>query len=374
MLSMDEAVTYGAGAVAVVGLACRLPGAAHPRALWELLRSGRDAVGAPARSRLASEPWLAGLHGGFLDQVDEFDAAFFGVSPKEAAAMDPQQRLVLELAWEALEDAGIPPAGLAGTSAGVVIGAMAADYAALVYGRGDAAITRHTLAGLTRGILANRISYALDLRGPSLTVDTAQSSALVAVHLACESLRSGESEVALAGGVNLNLAPESTATAERFGGLSPDGRCFTFDSRANGYARGEGGGIVVLKPLRRALADGDHVYAVILGSAVNNDGATPASPFPTPPRSSGSSGSRWREPASTRGTCRSSNCTARARGSATRSRRPRSARRSGRHGPRRSRSWWVRSRRTSAISKARPASPGFSRPCSASTIARSRRA
>ncbi|TLP60513.1 type I polyketide synthase, partial [Microbispora triticiradicis] len=277
---MDEAVTYGAGAVAVVGLACRLPGAAHPRALWDLLRTGRDAVGAPPRSRLTSEPRLAGLRGGFLDQVDGFDAGFFGVSPKEAAAMDPQQRLVLELAWEALEDAGIPPAGLAGTPAGVVIGAMAADYAALVYGRGGAAITRHTLAGLTRGILANRISYALDLRGPSLTVDTAQSSALVAVHLACESLRSGESEVALAGGVNLNLVPESTATAERFGGLSPDGRCFTFDARANGYARGEGGGIVVLKPLRRALADGDHVYAVILGSAVNNDGATPGLTVP----------------------------------------------------------------------------------------------
>nr|WP_191910119.1 type I polyketide synthase [Microbispora cellulosiformans] len=277
---MDEAVTYGAGAVAVVGLACRLPGAAHPRALWELLRSGRDAVGAPPQSRLTSEPRLAGMRGGFLEQVDGFDAGFFGVSPKEAAAMDPQQRLVLELAWEALEDAGVPPAALAGTSAGVVIGAMAADYAALVYGRGDAAITRHTLAGLTRGILANRISYALDLRGPSLTVDTAQSSALVAVHLACESLRSGESEVALAGGVNLNLVPESTATAERFGGLSPDGRCFTFDARANGYARGEGGGIVVLKPLGRALADGDHVYAVVLGSAVNNDGATPGLTVP----------------------------------------------------------------------------------------------
>ncbi|MEU8193922.1 SDR family NAD(P)-dependent oxidoreductase [Microbispora amethystogenes] len=277
---MDEAVTYGAGAVAVVGLACRLPGAAHPSALWDLLRSGRDAVGAPPQSRLTGEPRLAGLRGGFLEQVDGFDAGFFGVSPKEAAAMDPQQRLVLELAWEALEDAGIPPAALAGTSTGVVIGAMAADYAALVYGRGDAAITRHTLAGLTRGILANRISYALDLRGPSLTVDTAQSSALVAVHLACESLRSGESEVALAGGVNLNLVPESTATAERFGGLSPDGRCFTFDARANGYARGEGGGIVVLKPLGRALADGDHVYAVVLGSAVNNDGATPGLTVP----------------------------------------------------------------------------------------------
>ncbi|TQS19344.1 type I polyketide synthase, partial [Microbispora sp. KK1-11] len=277
---MDEAVGYGEDAVAVVGLACRLPGAPHPRDLWELLRAGRDAVGPPPESRLAREPRLAGLLGGFLDRVDEFDAGFFGVSPKEAAAMDPQQRLTLELAWEALEDAGIRSADLAGTSASVVIGAMAADYATLVYQRGEAAITRHTLAGLTRGILANRVSYALDLRGPSLTVDTAQSSALVAVHLACESLRSGEAPVALAGGVNLNLVPESTATAERFGGLSPDGRCHTFDARANGYARGEGGGIVVLKPLRQALADGDHVYAVILGSAVNNDGATPGLTVP----------------------------------------------------------------------------------------------
>ncbi|WP_328710211.1 type I polyketide synthase [Microbispora hainanensis] len=277
---MDEAVGYGENAVAVVGLACRLPGAPHPRDLWDLLRAGRDAVGPPPESRVAGEPRLAGLRGGFLDRVDEFDAGFFGVSPKEAAAMDPQQRLTLELAWEALEDAGIRPGDLGGMPASVVIGAMAADYATLVYQQGEAAITRHTLAGLTRGILANRVSYALDLRGPSLTVDTAQSSALVAVHLACESLRSGEAAVALAGGVNLNLVPESTATAGRFGGLSPDGRCFTFDARANGYARGEGGGIVVLKPLRQALADEDHVYAVILGSAVNNDGATPGLTVP----------------------------------------------------------------------------------------------
>ncbi|MEW9534298.1 beta-ketoacyl synthase N-terminal-like domain-containing protein, partial [Microbispora sp. NPDC049125] len=266
--------TADGGAIAVIGLACRLPGAPGPEDLWGLLREGRHAIGMPSESRLLAGPLPDGLPGGFLDQVDRFDAAFFGISPKEAAAMDPQQRLALELAWEALEDAGIRPPDLAGVAAGVVLGAMACDYATLVARHGEAAITRHTLAGLTRGILANRVSYALDLRGPSLTVDTAQSSALVAVHLACESLRSGESAVALAGGVNLNLTPESTVTAERFGGLSPDGRCFTFDARANGYVRGEGGGVVVLKPLERALADGDHVYAVILGSAVNNDGAT----------------------------------------------------------------------------------------------------
>ncbi|MCT9933426.1 acyltransferase domain-containing protein, partial [Planotetraspora sp. A-T 1434] len=264
----------GEGAIAVIGLACRLPGAPTPEDLWELLRSGRDAIGEPSERRLRAEPRLAGHRGGFLEHVDEFDAGFFGVSPREAAAMDPQQRLVLELAWEALEDAMLPPGDLAGVHAGVFLGAMSSDYATLVHRHGDEAITRHSLAGLNRGILANRISYCLGLRGPSLTVDTAQSSALVAVHLACESLRSGESAVALAGGVNLNLAPESTVTADRFGGLSPDGRCFTFDARANGYVRGEGGGLVVLKPLSRALADGDNVYAVITGSAVNNDGAT----------------------------------------------------------------------------------------------------
>ncbi|MFF4417777.1 type I polyketide synthase, partial [Streptosporangium sp. NPDC001559] len=271
---------HGGEAIAVIGLACRLPGAPNPADLWELLRSGHDATGEPSEGRLRADPGIAGPRGGFLDRVDLFDAGFFGVSPREAAAMDPQQRLVLELAWEALEDAGLPPATLAGTASGVFLGAMASDYATLVYRNGANAVTRHTLAGLTRGILANRVSYFLGLRGPSLTVDTAQSSALVAVHLACESLRSGESAVALAGGVNLNLVPESTVTADRFGGLSPDGRCFTFDARANGYARGEGGGLVVLKPLARALADGDEVHAVILGSAVNNDGATAALTVP----------------------------------------------------------------------------------------------
>ncbi|WP_204058869.1 type I polyketide synthase, partial [Microbispora corallina] len=268
------------GPIAVIGLACRLPGAPSPRDFWGLLREGREAVAAPPDSRRAAGPPPGGLRAGFLEQVDRFDAAFFGISPKEAAAMDPQQRLALELAWEALEDAAIRPADLAGAPAAVVLGAMASDYATLAARHGEAAITRHTLTGLTRGILANRVSFTLDLRGPSLTVDTAQSSALVAVHLACESLRSGEASAALAGGVNLNLAPESTVTAERFGGLSPDGRCFTFDARANGYARGEGGGVVVLKPLERALSDGDHVYAVVLGSAVNNDGATGALTVP----------------------------------------------------------------------------------------------
>ncbi|MFJ8492653.1 type I polyketide synthase [Streptomyces sp. NPDC094038] len=267
-----QADTHEAGSVAVVGLACRLPGAPDPDAFWDLLRRGGTAIGPPPPDRRAL--WDSDLPGGFLHDVDHFDADFFGISPREAAETDPQQRLVLELAWEALEEAGFVPGTLAGTRVGVYVGAMAHDYATLRH-RGDAGpVTRHTLTGLNRGLLANRVSYTLGLRGPSLTVDSAQSSALVSLHLAYRAVRDGECALALAGGVNLNLAPDSTAAADRFGGLSPDGRSFTFDARANGYVRGEGGGMVVLKPLAAALADGDRIHGLILGSAVNNDGAT----------------------------------------------------------------------------------------------------
>ncbi|WP_157252975.1 type I polyketide synthase [Nonomuraea typhae] len=257
-----------ADSIAIIGISCRLPSANDPGALWELLRAGRSAITAPPPGRWAG----AERYGGFLAGVDGFDPEFFGISPREAAAMDPQQRLVLELAWEALEHARVRPGDLAGTATGVFVGAIAADYATLTAQAG--ALSRHTMPGLNRGLIANRVSYVLGLRGPSLTVDTAQSSSLVAVHLAAESLRRGESELALAGGVNLNLAAGGTVQAERFGGLSPDGRCFTFDARANGYVRGEGGGLAVLKPLERAAADGDRILAVILGSAVNHDGRT----------------------------------------------------------------------------------------------------
>ncbi|MFI9550073.1 type I polyketide synthase [Nonomuraea endophytica] len=257
-------------AVAVIGISCRLPAAGDPAALWELLRTGRSAITDPPPGRWSG----LGGYGGFVADVDRFDPEFFGISPREAAAMDPQQRLVLELAWEALEHARILPAALSGTSTGVFVGAIASDYATLTAQAGPEALSRHTMPGLNRGLIANRVSYALGLRGPSLSVDSAQSSSLVSVHLAVESLRRGESDLALAGGVNLNLTPGATAQAERFGGLSPDGRCFTFDARANGYVRGEGGGLVVLKPLERAVADGDRVLAVILGSALNHDGRT----------------------------------------------------------------------------------------------------
>jgi acyl transferase domain-containing protein/acyl carrier protein len=267
-------------AVAVVGISCRLPQASNPSMFWELLREGVDAITDTPSSRWVadglsnSDSSMPGLlRGGFLDQIDRFDPGFFGISPREAELMDPQQRLILELSWEALEDAGIIASRLAGSQTGVFVGAVSSDYADLLQRHGVEAITRHTLTGIHRGIIANRVSYILGVRGPSLTVDAAQSSALVAIHLACESLRRGESTLALAGGVNLNLSLNSAISASKFGALSPDGRCFTFDVRANGYVRGEGGGVVALKPLSRAVADGNSVYCVIRGSAVNNDGA-----------------------------------------------------------------------------------------------------
>jgi candicidin polyketide synthase FscE len=262
-------------AVAVVGVSCRVPGAPDPAAFWELLRSGRSAISErpPDRGALDEEKIASGARfGGFLERIDGFDCAFFGISPREAAAMDPQQRLMLELSWEALEDAAIPPARLQESQTGVFVGSISTDYADLLNESGPGAQTRHAMTGLHRSMIANRVSYTLGLRGPSMTVDTGQSSSLVAVHLACESLRSGESALALACGVHLNISTASLLKASSFGGLSPDGRCSAFDASANGYVRGEGGGVVVLKPLSQALAAGDRVYCVIRGSAVNNDG------------------------------------------------------------------------------------------------------
>ncbi|WP_346179191.1 type I polyketide synthase, partial [Streptomyces cuspidosporus] len=262
--------------IAVVGLACRLPRAGSVAQLWRLLRDGVDAISPlpPGRwpQRPSADAELASEQGGFLDRVDQFDAGFFGISPREAAAMDPQQRLSLELGWELLENAGIAPDTMTGQRAGVFVGAMSDDYATLTRQRDSTAVSHHTLAGLQRGMIANRLSYLLGLNGPSLTVDSGQSSSLVAVHMACQSLRAGECEIALAGGVNLNLTFDGTLSVSRFGGLSPDGRCYTFDARANGYVRGEGGGFVLLKPLARALRDGDRIHGVVRGSAVNNDG------------------------------------------------------------------------------------------------------
>ncbi|MFI9236942.1 type I polyketide synthase [Streptomyces sp. NPDC053079] len=267
-------------AVAVVGMSCRFPQAPDPTAFWRLLTAGASAVTeVPAGRWILPGSAPAGIrHGGFIDDVDRFDPAFFGISPREAAAMDPQQRLMLELAWEGLENAGIVPAALGGATVGTFLGVMSHDYAELSRGRRS----HHTLTGTHRAMIANRVSHSLGLRGPSVTVDAAQASSLVAVHMAADSVRRGESLLALAGGVNLNLAPETAADIAEFGALSPDGRCYTFDARANGYVRGEGGGLVVLKPLSRALADGDTVYCVIAGSAVNNDGGGASLTTPDP--------------------------------------------------------------------------------------------
>ncbi|QEU95740.1 acyltransferase domain-containing protein [Streptomyces kanamyceticus] len=271
-------------AIAVIGMACRLPGARDLDAFWRLLDSGSHAITETPADRwdaaalfdsdVSAPGKVTTRYGGYLDDDDVrgFDAAFFAIGPKEATAMDPQQRLVLELAWSALENAGIVPAALRDSATGVFVGAMWDDYTTLVRRHGLDAIDRHSLAGTQRTILANRVSYSLGLRGPSIAVDSGQSSSLVAVHLAVESLRRGESELALVGGVSLNLVPDSHVTSGKLGGFSPDGRCYAFDARANGYVRGEGAGVVVLKPLARALADGDPITCVIRGSAVNNDG------------------------------------------------------------------------------------------------------
>ncbi|WP_169736664.1 type I polyketide synthase [Pseudonocardia spinosispora] len=287
----DDRRTAADEPIAVVGMACRFPGAESIAAFWQLLVQGTDAV-----REVPADRWEVERHydpdlsapgkmntrwGGFLDQVDQFDPAFFGLSPREATHMDPQQRLVLELVWEAFEHARLAPRTLRGTPAGVFLGAMWSDYARL--GAGDLnTVDPHTATGQDTSVLAGRVSYTLGLEGPSLTVNTACSSSLVAIHLACQSLRRGESTLALAGGVSLILSPASTVAMSKFGAMAPDGRCKTFDASADGYVRGEGAGMVVLKPLSRAIADGDPVVCVIRGSALNNDGFSNGLTAPNP--------------------------------------------------------------------------------------------
>jgi acyl transferase domain-containing protein len=250
-------------------MSCRLPGAGDVDQFWQLLQTGTDAVGEVPAERWPREAATGYRRGGFLPHVDLFDAGFFGISPNEAAAMDPQQRLALELAWEALEQARIVPAALRASDTAVIAGVINGDYAMLHDRLGAGPLT---FTGVQRSMLANRVSYLLGLRGPSLTVDAGQCSSLLAVHEACEQLRRGEAGLALAGGVNIMLLPETTESIGDFGALSPDGRCWTFDHRANGYVRGEGGAFVVLKLLSSAIADDDHVHCIVLGGAVNNDG------------------------------------------------------------------------------------------------------
>ncbi|MFD3484763.1 polyketide synthase [Streptomyces sp. NPDC058665] len=247
--------------VAVVGMACRFPQAPTPEALWRLLRDGESAITSAPPDRWGTRRPETGkpsstLRGGVLDDVDRFDPGFFGISPREAAAMDPQQRLILELGWEVLEDAGVVPASVPDSALGVFVGAMWDDYAPLAYSD-DTLTSQHMMTGIHRSAIANRLSYVLGSHGPSMVVDSGQSSSLVVVHLAAESLLRGESLLAIAGGVNLGLLPQSSAISSRWGAISPDGECHTFDARANGYVRGEGGGAVLLKSLRLVCGRAD---------------------------------------------------------------------------------------------------------------------
>ncbi|NEQ43490.1 MAG: type I polyketide synthase [Leptolyngbya sp. SIOISBB] len=267
--------------IAVVGLSCRFPGADSPEAFWQLLKNGKHAISEIPSDRWPVDDYYCGdsakpgkmttRFGGFLSQVEQFDPAFFGISPREAVHMDPQQRLILELAWEALESANIVPASLAGTQTSVFVGCGNYDYA-LRLSKHPEAIDAYIGTGTTISIAASRVSYLLDLRGPSLTLETACSSSLVALHTACQSLNSGESDVSLVGAISLMLSPEQTITYSQANMMAPDGRCKTFDADANGYVRGEGSGVLVLKRLADAVADGDHVLAIVRGTAVNQDG------------------------------------------------------------------------------------------------------
>ncbi|WP_055546923.1 type I polyketide synthase [Streptomyces kanamyceticus] len=269
--------------IAVVGLGCRVPGADSPTALWQLLLEGRDEIirvpedrtQFTAALRAVGEHGAGAQWGGFLEDIGRWDPAFFGISPAEAAAMDPQQALALEVSWRALENAGVVPDELAGSRTGVFFGQATHDHAMLLGAQPQAAAAGpFTNPGLAHSITANRLSYLWDLRGPSLAVDTACSSSLVAVHLAAQSLLTGECDLALAGGVNALLSPVPQLGAAALTALAPDGRCRTFDAAGKGYVRSEGAGAVVLRRLDDALADGDHIHAVLRATAVNQDGRT----------------------------------------------------------------------------------------------------
>ncbi|HTZ13192.1 MAG TPA: type I polyketide synthase [Mycobacterium sp.] len=280
--------------LAIVGIGCHFPGGAHsPDSYWSLLCSETDATCTVPETRWNAakyhdpNPAKAGKmvtrRGGFLDEIDQFDPQFFGISPREANLLDPQQRLLLRTTWEALEDGGIPAESLAGTDVGVFVGGFTLDYQ-LLQNQGRTSRYRfktHSATGMMMTMLANRISFAFDFRGPSMTIDTACSSSLVAVHLAALSIWNGECDVALAGGVNIMIGPNTAIAESKSGFLSPDGRCKAFDQSADGYARGEGGAVVVIKPLEHAVRDGDEIYAQILGTAVSQDGRTDSITVPS---------------------------------------------------------------------------------------------
>jgi acyl transferase domain-containing protein/NADPH:quinone reductase-like Zn-dependent oxidoreductase/NADP-dependent 3-hydroxy acid dehydrogenase YdfG len=281
---LDEMELARTEPIAIVGVGCRLPGGVNdPEKYWDLLRKGVDAIREVPPDRWKAEDYFdpnpgtsgktCSRWGGFMDRIDYFDPEFFGIAPREAIHMDPQQRIFLEIAWEALEDAGIPPQTLKGSSTGVFVGTTMTDYLQqhLRYGH-SSDLDAYIISGNTINAISGRLAYFLGTHGPSITMDTACSSSLVAVDRACRSLRDNECALAIAGGVNLILAPDLFVCMSKWGMLSPDGRCKTFDAAANGFVRAEGCGIIVLKRLGAALANGDRILALIRGSAVNQDG------------------------------------------------------------------------------------------------------
>ncbi|ACK71146.1 Erythronolide synthase., Oleoyl-(acyl-carrier-protein) hydrolase [Gloeothece citriformis PCC 7424] len=269
--------------IAIIGLSCRFPKSPNLADYWQLLRNGIDAITEvpedrwPSLAYFDSTPATPGKMttrwGGFLDKVDEFDANFFQISPREAQLIDPQQRLLLEVTWEALENAAIVPETLADSQTGVFIGISNSDYNKIL-SKDIFRLNAYYGTGTALSIAANRLSYFFNLKGPSLAIDTACSSSLVAIHYACQSLANHESNLCIAGGVNLILSPEVTISFSHAKMMASDGRCKTFDARADGYVRGEGCGVIILKRLQDALNDGDNIYGIIRGSAVNQDGLT----------------------------------------------------------------------------------------------------
>ena len=273
-------------AIAIVGMGCRFPGGANsPAQFWENLRSGTHSITETPESRWNTDAFFSREKnkkakmntkwGGYIDGFDEFDPEFFGIAPREAKFMDPQQRKLLEVSWEALEDGGLQPSSLSGKSVGVFVGGFTLDYKILQFTNPSFEnLDSHSATGIMMTMLSNRISYIYNFNGPSMSVDTACSSSIVAVDLACKSLQQGDSELAIAGGVSLNIAPQYTISETQGGFLSPTGSSHGFAATANGYVRSEGVGIVVLKRLSAAIADGDRIHAVIRATAVNQDGKT----------------------------------------------------------------------------------------------------
>jgi amino acid adenylation domain-containing protein len=269
--------------VAIIGMSGVFPQSPNIESFWENIENGKDMITQipherwNADSNFISEMEKEGMTyskwGGFLEDIDKFDAAFFNISPREAEQMDPQQRIFLEIAWKAIEDAGYKPSDLSGTKAGVYVGSISSDYWDMMASTGLGA-DAYTISGNINCIIANRISYLLNLRGASAAINTACSSSLVAIHKAVIEIQNGYCDLAIAGGVNVILNPFMHIALGANGMLSDDGRCKTFDSRANGYVRSEGAGAVILKPLSQAVADGDHIYALIRGSMENHGGRT----------------------------------------------------------------------------------------------------